>query len=107
MVAIFENQYAGDLSGAVWIADTAANRRRFEQAIGLHPNSALFSKENYDAHQIALCQTIWSIQDHFPDLEMITVIGVEPNASIAAALLDDFEIEPVGFGFRCRPTNGS
>ena len=36
VVAIFENQYAEELSGAVWIADTVENRRRFEQAADLY-----------------------------------------------------------------------
>lgn len=107
MSAIFQNQYDGELSGAVWIIDTVPNRVRFEEAAELDPNSALFSTENYDTLQSALCGMIWNIQDHYPDLETISVIGVDLDSSTTKILQDDYETETTNNGFVCRRANGN
>ena len=105
--AIFQSQYDAELSGAVWIVDTAPNRVLFEGTTDLDPNSALFSTESYDTQESALCGTIWSIQDHYPNLEMVSVIGVDLDKSMIKVLQNDYETETTSNGFVCRKKNGS
>lgn len=104
--AIFQHQYDGELSGAVWIMDTTSNRVCFEGTTDLDPNSALFSTESYATLQSALCGIIWSIQDHYPDLETISVIGVDLDTSMTRILQDGYETETTSNGFICRRTYG-
>jgi hypothetical protein len=73
--AIFNNEYDGDVSGAVWLVDTAKNRNWFAQQIDLDPSSALFFTERYETKEKALCYMIWSIQDHYPEWELCPKVG--------------------------------
>ena len=102
VAAIFHDQYDGELSGAVWLVNTSPNRARFEKSKDLNPNSALFSIENYGSLQSEICEIVWGIQDHFPDLDFISVKGVDLEASIPDALHPEYEIENSADGFHCR-----
>lgn len=103
--AIFQDGYDGELSGAVWIIDTAPNRIRFEEKTNLDPNSALFRTECCKTREAALCGIIWGIQDHYPDWEFISVFGVSLEASITKILQDDCEMKPTNNGFNCMRAN--
>ena len=107
VTAIFDGQYEGELTGAVWILDTRPNRIRFEASTGLDPNSALISANDDDTPQTAPVEVIWSIMDHYPEFEKIVVIGVGHDASIAEALKDDCDTEATTEGFICWRANSS
>lgn len=62
VLAFFQSDYAGELSGAVWITDTPKNIIRFEEDADLESNRALFLAESYKTSEAA----IWGIQDHYP-----------------------------------------
>lgn len=99
ILAIFDDEFYGDASGAVWLIDTVQNRKWFEQKVGLDPKSALFAAERYDHQDKALCHMIWGIQDHYPDWERISVLGFKLNASVGDTLRDDGRIEAAENGF--------
>lgn len=101
--AIFQKHYEGELSGAVWIIDSASNRARFEGSTEIDQNSALFSMDNYKTLQSALPEIIWNIHDHYPDLEAVFVVGVDFETSLVKNLQDDYDIELTTGGFICKP----
>ena len=107
VTAIFDRQYEGELAGSVWILDTTPNRSRFEASTGLDPNSALISTNNDDTPRTAPVEVIWSIMDHYPEVEKIVVIGVGHEASIAEALKEDCDTEATTEGFICWRANGT
>ncbi len=98
--AIFVDNYSGDLSGFVWIVDTRSNRARFERARALDHSSALFSMDPGSPLESVLRQTVFNIQDHYPDLKSITVIGLE--LSVVETLADMCRITPTTDGIMCR-----
>lgn len=103
VLAIFQDDYNGALSGAVWMIDTVANRVRFEESTGLDSNSALFSIGRYNSRQSALLCMIWGIHDHYRDVATITVVGVGLDKSTARELQGDYDITATKDGFICRP----
>ncbi|WP_299622693.1 hypothetical protein [uncultured Tateyamaria sp.] len=105
--AIFEKDFRGEINGAIWLVDTPENRSRFEKACGLDPNSALFSINDFNTLQSGVVEKVWSIHDHYPDLDSITFIGIELSASTAKELEDDYVFEEIKDGFICRPANSS
>ena len=105
--AIFDKDYEGALSGAVWLLDTPENRNRFEGSSDLDRNSALFSSTNFHRSPSALIELIWTIHDHFPELKSITVIGVKAGPLIARKLETDYAIEETIEGFVCSPASSS
>ena len=105
--AIFEKDFRGELSGAVWLLDTPENRSRFDKSYDLDPNSALFSVNGFNTLQSGLVEKVWSIHDHYPDLGSITVIGVKLSMFITKELEGDYVFEENNDGFICRPANGN
>ncbi|MDO6591161.1 hypothetical protein DS901_16960 [Loktanella sp. D2R18] len=91
--AIFKKDFRGELGEAVWLVDTPENRNRFEKSCDLDPNSALFSVNGFNTLQSGLAETVWSIHDHYPDLDKIIVIGVKLSALIAKELDGDYILE--------------
>lgn len=101
--AIFEQVYQGKLNGAVWLLDTPENRRQFEKASDLDPNSALFSSKYFDTLPSALVEMVWSIHDHYPELTSITFVGVVLSPFIASELEGEYLVEERDGGFICYP----
>ena len=97
--AIFDTEYNGNASGAVWLVESETNRNWYDRQSDLDPNSALFLTEMYGTSEKAVCHMIWSIQDHFADWETITVIGMDLVGSISNELRDDGRIETKSVGF--------
>lgn len=98
--AIFDRQYSGHPGEAVWIIDSPANRRWFEEAkANLAPNSALFLAERYASVQMALCYMIPGIKEHFPEWQRISVSGIAPAIPVPGELLDEgrWEVRQDGF----------
>lgn len=104
---IFDKDFRGELSGAVWLLDTPENRIQFEKSNDLDPNSALFSGSDFSNSRYELAQLFGSIHDHYPDLEGIAVVGIKLNTLIASELWDDYVVEEREDGFICYPANSN
>ena len=104
---IFNEHFTGPLAGAVWLVDTPANRTRFNECADLTPNSALFKANRYETHQTALLYAIWHVEDHFPEMERISVIGIAPDPSTVKTLEEDYSLASDKDGFTCLPQTGS
>lgn len=107
VTVIFDEHFKGNLLGSVWILDTEPNRKKFQQTTGLDPNSALFSIDNYNSIVSALSEMIWSVHDHFPDLETIFVRGASFELSAVEHLRKDYNVSSVDNGFVFRPNEAS
>lgn len=106
--AIFQRDFQGILSEATWVIDTRSNRKRFENAKKLDPNSALFSLDSYETEQDALCHIIWGIQDHFQSWESITVIGISYDEHTVRLLCENqCWVSKGENGFVCRRMTAS
>ncbi|MEQ8293435.1 MAG: hypothetical protein RIA08_14615 [Roseovarius sp.] len=81
--AIFDENFSGPPAEAAWIVESAANREWFAAAKGqLHPDSAIFSLEQYRSVETALCHVVWGIEEHFPKWRRIIVLGLAPTFSV-------------------------
>jgi len=87
--AIFQPEYTGDVTGAVWIIASDANKQWFEQRSDLDPESALFHAEKHDTQEDAVCHLVWGIQEHFLNWETIAVIGLQLTRSLGDVLHKD------------------
>jgi len=97
--AIFDTEYNGNASGAVWLVESETNRNWYDRQSDLDPSSALFLTEMYGTSEIAVCHIIWSIQDHYSDWSTITVIGTELSRLINDEIKNDGNITATQDGF--------
>ncbi len=96
---IFDPAFEGKTERAVWIIDTAANRKWFAEQHDLDPNSALFSTDRYRTIDTAVAQMVWNAQEHHPAWNQIEVTGATLTPSISGDLKGDALIcaTPTGF----------
>ncbi len=97
---IFDEQYKGKASSAVWIVDTPANRSWYAARSRLDANSALFMLFPDESLEKAFQRVWWGIEDHFPDWEEVDVLGGDPERFAAIdlgknAYLDTTEVPTV------------
>lgn len=86
---IFDAAFESNAAGAVWIVDTAENRRWFDKQVDLDAGSAVFTLEGGTVGREAILRSIWNVQEHHPDWSQIFVIGVPTGIK----LLDDLRGE--------------
>ena len=101
--AIFDYEYDGLASGAVWIVDSEQNRewfnRRFDK---LDSSSAIFFRDKRKSIAEVLYQLVGNIVDHHPEWTSISVSGLKIADLAGDDYLRDFEIEEAENGFVLR-----
>jgi len=96
---IFDAAFQGHTTGAVWIVDTAENRRWFDKQADLDAGSAVFTPEGGKVGREAILRSIWNVQEHYPDWLQIIVTGVSPTIELSDDLRDEGNVIATKQGF--------
>ncbi|WP_428970384.1 hypothetical protein ACQR50_07220 [Sphingomonas sp. Xoc002] len=96
---IFDAAFRSYAAGAVWIVDTAENRRWFDKQVDLDARSAVFNLEGGMVGREAILRSIWNVQEHYTDWSQIFVIGVPTNIELSDDLRDEGKVIATKQGF--------
>jgi hypothetical protein len=96
---IFDAAFQGHAAGAVWIVDTAENRRWFDKQADLDAGSAVFTPEGGKVGRDAILRSIWNVQEHYPDWSQIIVTGVPTTIELSDDLRDEGAVIATKQGF--------
>lgn len=96
---IFDAAFQGHEAGAVWIVDTAENRRWFDKQADLDAGSAVFAPEGGKVGREAILRSIWNVQEHYPDWSQIIVTGVPTTIELSDDLRDEGSLIATKQGF--------
>lgn len=96
---IFDTAFRGHTAGAVWIVNTAENRRWFDKQADLDVGSAVFIPEGGKVGRDAILRSIWNVQEHYPDWSQIIVIGVPTTIELLDDLRDEGNVIATRQGF--------
>ncbi|MDY0960455.1 hypothetical protein SOM26_17380 [Sphingomonas sp. CFBP8993] len=96
---IFDAAFERHAAGAVWIVDTAENRRWFDKQDDLDAGSAVFIPEGGKVGREAILRSIWNVQEHYPDWSQIFVIGVPTGIELSDDLRDEDNVMATKQGF--------
>jgi hypothetical protein len=96
---IFDTAFRGEPASAVWIVESDANRRWFEQQTKLDEWSAVFTPEGGEIGCAAILRSIWNVQEHYPEWARIDVFGVLLTNDLASELREEGVVTETAEGF--------